>query len=36
MPLHVVVAAAEEEPGQIVYRDEDFLGTITLSSYRFG
>lgn len=36
MPLHVVVGAAEEEPGRIVYRQEDFLGTIALSSYRFG
>ena len=36
MPLHVVVGAAEEEPGQVVYKQEDFLGTIALSSYRFG
>jgi aromatic ring-opening dioxygenase catalytic subunit (LigB family) len=36
MPLHVVVGAAEEEPGRIVYSQEDFLGRITLSSYRFG
>jgi aromatic ring-opening dioxygenase catalytic subunit (LigB family) len=36
MPLHVVVGAAEEEAGRIVYRQEDFLGTIALSSYRFG
>ncbi|MGH8200085.1 MAG: DODA-type extradiol aromatic ring-opening family dioxygenase [Steroidobacteraceae bacterium] len=36
MPLHVVVGAAEDEPGRIVYRQEDFLGTIALSSYRFG
>lgn len=36
MPLHVVVGAAEEEAGQTVYRQEDFLGTIALSSYRFG
>lgn len=36
MPLHVVVGAAEEEPGRIVYSEEDFLGTIALSSYRFG
>jgi aromatic ring-opening dioxygenase catalytic subunit (LigB family) len=36
MPLHVVVGAAEGEPGRMVYRQEDFLGTITLSSYRFG
>src|SRR5215469_8134742 len=36
MPLHVVVGAAEEEAGRIVYKQEDFLGTIALSSYRFG
>lgn len=36
VPLHVVVGAAEKDPGRIVYRQEDFLGTITLSSYRFG
>jgi aromatic ring-opening dioxygenase catalytic subunit (LigB family) len=36
MPLHVVVGAAEEEPGRLVYSQDDFLGTIALSSYRFG
>lgn len=36
MPLHVVVGAAEEEPGRVVYRQDDFLGAIALSSYRFG
>jgi aromatic ring-opening dioxygenase catalytic subunit (LigB family) len=36
MPLHVIVGAAEEEPGEIIYKQEDFLGTIALSSYRFG
>ena len=36
MSLHVVVGAAEGEPGKIVYSQEDFLGTIELSSYRFG
>ena len=36
IPLHVVVGAAEEEPGRIVYRQDDFFGVITLSSYRFG
>jgi aromatic ring-opening dioxygenase catalytic subunit (LigB family) len=36
VPLHVAVGAAEEDPGRIVYREEDFLGAITLSSYRFG
>jgi hypothetical protein len=36
MPLHVVAGAAEGEPGRIVYRQDDFLGMIALSSYRFG
>jgi aromatic ring-opening dioxygenase catalytic subunit (LigB family) len=36
MPLHVVVGAAQEEPGRIMYSQEDFLGAIALSSYRFG
>lgn len=36
MPLHVVVGAAEQDPGRAVYHQEDFLGTIALSSYRFG
>jgi aromatic ring-opening dioxygenase catalytic subunit (LigB family) len=36
IPLHVAVGAAEEDPGKIVYREEDLFGTITLSSYRFG
>ena len=36
MPLHVVVGAAEAEPGRMVYNQQDFLGTIALSSYRFG
>jgi aromatic ring-opening dioxygenase catalytic subunit (LigB family) len=36
VPLHVAVGAAEAEPAQIVYRQEDYLGRITLSSYRFG
>jgi aromatic ring-opening dioxygenase catalytic subunit (LigB family) len=36
MPLHVVAGAAEAEPGRMIYSQEDFLGTITLSSYRFG
>ena len=36
VPLHVVAGAAEEEPGRIVYSQDDFLGTIALSSYRFG
>jgi aromatic ring-opening dioxygenase catalytic subunit (LigB family) len=35
IPLHVAVGAAEEAPARIVYRQEDYLGRITLSSYRF-
>ncbi len=36
MPLHVAVGAAEQDPGRVLYRQEDFFGAITLSSYRFG
>jgi aromatic ring-opening dioxygenase catalytic subunit (LigB family) len=36
IPLHVAVGAAEEEPGALIYREESFLGRLTLSSYRFG
>ena len=36
MPLHVAVGAAEDEPGRMIFDQEDFLGTIALSSYRFG
>ncbi|HEX4268254.1 MAG TPA: class III extradiol ring-cleavage dioxygenase [Steroidobacteraceae bacterium] len=36
MPLHVVVGAAAAEPGQVIYSQDDFLGAIALSSYRFG
>lgn len=36
IPLHVAVGAAEGEPGRAIYRQEDFLGEITLSAYRFG
>jgi aromatic ring-opening dioxygenase catalytic subunit (LigB family) len=36
VPLHVIVGAAEQEAGRIAYSEADFLGTIALSSYRFG
>src|SRR5262249_33470291 len=36
IPLHVAVGAAEQEPGQLIYHEQDFLGAIALSSYRFG
>jgi hypothetical protein len=32
----VAVGAAEGEPGQIIYRREDFFSTITLPNYQFG
>jgi hypothetical protein len=32
----VAVGAAEEEAARISYTQEDFLGAIALSSYRFG
>lgn len=36
MPLHVAVGAAEDETGEILFRQEDFFGAITLSGWRFG
>jgi aromatic ring-opening dioxygenase catalytic subunit (LigB family) len=36
MPLHVVVGAAQKDPGRVVYSQQDFRGAIALSSYRFG
>ena len=36
VPLFVAVGAAESEAGQVIYQEQDFLGTIALSSYRFG
>jgi len=36
IPLHAAVGAAEEDRAQIVYRQDDYLGCITLSSFRFG
>jgi aromatic ring-opening dioxygenase catalytic subunit (LigB family) len=36
IPLHVVVGAAEEEPGKVVYEQDDLFGKFALSSYRFG
>ncbi len=36
LPLHIAVGAAEEEPGAVTDREVDLLGSITLSSYRFG
>jgi aromatic ring-opening dioxygenase catalytic subunit (LigB family) len=36
VPLFAAVGAAECEPGTVIYREERFMGSITLSSYRFG
>src|SRR6201988_1712978 len=36
VPLFVAVGAAEEEPGQVIYHQENFPGAMTLSSYQFG
>jgi hypothetical protein len=34
-PLFVAVGAAEEELAQIIYREENFFGNITVWSHRF-
>jgi aromatic ring-opening dioxygenase catalytic subunit (LigB family) len=36
LPLMVAVGAASEEAGTCVYHDDDFMGSITVSSFRFG
>jgi aromatic ring-opening dioxygenase catalytic subunit (LigB family) len=36
IPLHAAVGAAGEDRAEIVYRQDDYLGRITLSSFRFG
>lgn len=36
LPLHVAVGAAEEEPGEVIYREENSFGKLTVSSYRLG
>lgn len=36
IPLMVTVGAAEGEPGQRAYHQDDFMGNITSASYRFG
>jgi len=33
---HVAVGAAEQDPGRLVYQEENFFGRFTVSSYRFG
>lgn len=36
LPLMVVVGAAEQEPAQLVYHEQGFMGGIQVSSFRFG
>jgi aromatic ring-opening dioxygenase catalytic subunit (LigB family) len=36
VPLMVAVGAAEDEPASRVYHEDDFMGGVTASSYRFG
>ena len=36
VPLMVAVGAAEHEPATRVYHEQDFMGGVTASSYRFG
>jgi aromatic ring-opening dioxygenase catalytic subunit (LigB family) len=36
IPLHVAVGAAEEEPGYVIYHEDDFFGFLAVSSFRFG
>jgi aromatic ring-opening dioxygenase catalytic subunit (LigB family) len=36
IPLMVALGAAEEEPAQLVYHQDDFLGGWAMSSFRFG
>jgi len=36
MPLHVALGAAVEETAQVTYHEDDFMGGIAASSFRFG
>ncbi len=36
IPLMVVVGAADDEPGDRTYHQDDFFGAVTASSFRFG
>ncbi len=36
LPLMVALGAAEGEPAACVYHEEDFFGSLTVSSFRFG
>jgi aromatic ring-opening dioxygenase catalytic subunit (LigB family) len=36
MPLFVALGAAENEPAALVYHEDDFFGSLAVSSFRFG
>jgi aromatic ring-opening dioxygenase catalytic subunit (LigB family) len=36
IPLMVAVGAAQNEQGSVVYHEDDLLGGVTASSFRFG
>lgn len=36
IPLMVAVGAAENESAELVYHEDDFMGSVTASSFRFG
>jgi aromatic ring-opening dioxygenase catalytic subunit (LigB family) len=36
VPLMVAVGAAENEAGACVYHEDDFFGSLAVSSFRFG
>jgi aromatic ring-opening dioxygenase catalytic subunit (LigB family) len=36
LPLMTAVGAAEVEPAAVVYHEDDFMGSIATSSFRFG
>ncbi|CAN7511121.1 DODA-type extradiol aromatic ring-opening family dioxygenase [Massilia sp. LjRoot122] len=36
LPLMVALGAAEQEPAACVYHEDDFFGSLTVSSFRFG
>lgn len=36
LPLMVAVGAAEQEAGSLIYHEPDFMGGVTVSSFRFG
>jgi aromatic ring-opening dioxygenase catalytic subunit (LigB family) len=36
LPLMVALGAAEQEPATLIYHQDDFMGAIAMSSFRFG